>query len=232
MLEFPSIPTSKLRLAVELLNESYLIHEIIHLQGNAFILRFERNNFIFKPGQHIQLTLKGNFNYREYSIYSGFNDRYLEILVKEVDNGYLSNKLGKCKPGDKLEIHGPFGQFKIKDKDISKPFLFVASGTGIAPFHSIIGSNPNLNYTLLHGVKYNFVGYERDFYDPKRYVLCTSRDEQGNFNGRVTGYLNENVFDPESEIYLCGNNQMIFDAVKILNQKGFKREQIHTEVYF
>jgi len=39
---------------------------------------------------------------REYSIYSGEKDDYLEVLIKEVDNGDLSKRFKNCKPGDKL----------------------------------------------------------------------------------------------------------------------------------
>jgi ferredoxin--NADP+ reductase/benzoate/toluate 1,2-dioxygenase reductase subunit len=232
MIEIHSVPKGKLKLLVDTLDACNRIIEIRHIHKNAYVISFDRNNIEFQPGQHIQLAPEGDYNYREYSIYSGIFDDFLEVLVKEVSNGYLSNKMGKSRPGDNLEVHGPFGQFTIKEKDFSKPFLFIASGTGIAPFHSMVCSYPNLDYTLLHGVRYCNEAYERETYEQKRYKLCTSRDENGTYFGRVTGYLTDHILDLESEVYLCGNNNMIFDAIKILSQKGFKREQIHTEVYF
>lgn len=213
-------------------SNSFQIIEIHYLPGNAYILRFNRNGMEFKPGHHIHVAPQNNFNYREYSIYSGISDPYIEILVKVVENGYLSNKLKKAKPGDYLEVHGPFGHFTIKEENLSKPFLFIASGTGISPFHSFVLSYPNLNYTLIHGVKYYDEAYDHGEYDPTRYVLCTSQDAKGNFYGRLTGYLEKNEFDLGSEIYLCGNNNMIFDAVNLLLKKGFSHKQVHTEVYF
>jgi ferredoxin--NADP+ reductase len=211
---------------------NHKIIEIRRLPGNAYVLKCERNDLVFKAGQHIQLAPINNYNMREYSIYSDIHIDCLEVLIKVVENGYLSKKLNLAKPGDYIQIYGPIGYFTLSEENQQKPLLFIASGTGISPFHSIIGSFPNINYTLIHGVKYGYEAYEREFYDPNKYILCTSQDKNGNFAGRLTQYLTENVFDLNSEIYLCGNNSMIMDAVNILIQKGFSRSQMHTEVYF
>jgi len=69
-------------------------------------------------------------------------------------------------------------------------------------------------------------------YASDRYVLCTSQDSKGDYQGRLTGYLKKCIFAAETQFYLCGNSNMIFDAVEILKKKGFEREQIHCEVYF
>ena len=210
----------------------YKVKNIRHLQGNAYILQLERNGLEFKSGQHVQIAPLNNYNLREYSIYSGVHDGYLEILIKVVADGYLSNRLKNAKPGDYVQLYGPIGYFTIDKKNLHKPFLFIASGSGIAPFHSFVSSYSNLNYTLIHGVKYHYEGYEKKFYAKEKYIQCTSQDTMGNYSGRLTQYIEENSFDFNSEVYLCGNNLMIADAMNILVQKGFRREQMHTEVYF
>lgn len=211
----------------------YRISEIRQLTESTFVLSMPRCRFTFRPGQHISVSIKGDYQTREYSIYSGNNDEALEILVKEVEGGYFSPKLKGLKPGDYLEVHGPFGKFGLVQKKLdTHKHVFIASGTGIAPFHSMVRSVPGLDYQLVHGVRYPTEAYERDHYDEERYVLCTTRDPENNFHGRVTDYLRQTDFKPETAFYLCGNSDMIFDAMEILKEKGFQREDITVEVYF
>ena len=144
----------------------------------------------FKAGQHIIVGLKGELNQREYSVYSGENDDYLEILVREVPEGNVSLQLKQCKPGQLLQVNGPFGSFGLEKFDMfSRKLVFIASGTGISPFHSFVRSYPGIDYTLIHGVRYNNEAYERNDYDPRRYILCTSKESKGGHKGRVTRFL-------------------------------------------
>ena len=211
----------------------YKIEEIRHLTGETFSLKLPRARFPFQAGQHLSLGIHGDYQSREYSIYSGENDANLEILVKEVDNGYFTPKLRKLKAGDLVEIHGPFGKFGMEAKAAETgKFVFIASGTGIAPFRSMVRTYPEIDYTLIHGVRLATEAYDRHEFASDRYVLCTSRDPKGTYPGRVTGYLKNCTFAPETDFYLCGNSDMIFDALEILKEKGFERDQIHCEVYF
>lgn len=217
-----------------LMDESfYRIEKIRQLTGNAFSLKLSKARFAFKAGQHISLGIVGGNQSREYSIYSGENDENLEVLVKEVENGYFTPQLRKLKTGSLVEVHGPFGKFGMESKKAGTgKFVFIASGTGIAPFRSIVRTYPGIDYQLIHGVKYGEEAYDRHEYDPKRYTLCTSRDREGIYHGRLTGYLKTCTFAPETHFDLCGNSNMIFDALEILREKGFDRDQIHCEVYF
>lgn len=211
----------------------YKIEEIRQLTDETFSLKMPKARFPFKAGQHISLGIYADYQCREYSIYSGVNDENLEVLVKEVDMGYFTPKLHKLKVGDLVEIHGPFGKFGMKPKAAETgKFVFIASGTGIAPFHSMIRTYPEIDYTLIHGVRYVQEAYDRHEYARDHYILCTSRDSKGTYQGRLTSYLKTCKFAPESQYYLCGNSDMIFDALEILKEKGFERDQIHCEVYF
>lgn len=211
----------------------YKIIEIRQLTDETFSLKLPKARFLFKAGQHISLRIHGNHQSREYSVYSGTNDEYLEVLVKEVENGYFTPRLRKLKAGDLVEVHGPFGRFGIGPRAAETgKFVFIASGTGIAPFRSMIRTYPELDYTLIHGVRMSKEAYDKDEYVADRYVLCTSKDAGGNYPGRLTGYLKNCTFAKETQFYLCGNSNMIFDAIEVLKEKGFERDQIHCEVYF
>jgi len=218
---------------VQLDTNYYKVAEIKSLTEHTFVLTLPKSRFKFVAGQHISLSIAGDYQSREYSIYSAEEGDNLEVLVKEVEGGYFSPKLKHLKVGDMVEVHGPFGKFGLDEKrKDSHKHVFIASGTGIAPFHSMIKSYPELNYHLIHGVRYLEEGYEKEDYDADRLTLCTSRDKKGHFNGRVTDYLKKTKFEKDTCFYLCGNSDMIFDSMEILSDKGFGRENVTVEVYF
>lgn len=203
------------------------------LTSNTYVLRLERRGIRFKAGQHISLGIPETGETREYSIYSGENDNYIEVLIREVEEGLVSKKLKNLKKGKLVKFDGPVGYFQLSEKTIRQDnLLFIASGTGIAPFHSFVQSYPDLNYQLLHGVRSKDEAYEKDSYSPGRYVLCTSRDGQGGYSGRVTDYLKQHPVDNRVQVYLCGNCEMIHDAYDILLDQGIPADHIHSEVYF
>jgi ferredoxin--NADP+ reductase len=210
----------------------YRLQQIRTLTQDTYVMRFDRNDMKFKAGQHITLGIPGNNQVREYSIYSSEQDPSLEVLIKEVDAGLVSKQLKKLIPGELLEVDGPFGYFTIDEKYMNRKFLFIGTGTGIAPFRSISGSYPQLNYKILHGVRYANDAYEKSLYPKGKYTLCTSRDNLGDFNGRVTDYLKQNLLDSDTLVYLCGNCDMIYNVYDYLTSQDFPSGNIKTEVYF
>ncbi len=211
----------------------YKVKSIRHLTDKTFVIDMNRNQFKFKTGQRIRINMKGDTINRKYSIYSGEKDDTLQFLIREVEEGYLTPKLKPLQVNDELEVIGPNGHFGIKEEDLSKRHLFISTGTGIAPFHSFVRTYRNLNYQLLHGIRSINEAYDRDHYDPDRLVVCTSKDKDGDFNGRVTEYIQKYPIEGKFDhVYLCGNNQMIQEALVILSNQGYTAEQIHTEVYF
>lgn len=200
------------------------------LTETAYVVRFERAGLQFVPGQHIYVGLPGDEN-RPYSVYSAENDDFIEVLIKEIDKGNVSKKLKRLELDSLVEVDDAQGHFSIKER-LEEKLYFVASGTGIASFHSFVKSYPNIDYTLIHGVSYAAEAYEKETYGDARYVLCTSRDNRGDFNGRVTSYLKGADLDKNAYFYLCGNSAMIDDVYDILLEKGFPRERIRTEIYF
>ncbi len=211
----------------------FQVLNIKDLTDSTYILQFDRHEVRFVAGQNITLGLLGDNQIREYSVYSPVNKPYFEVLIKEVDEGLVSRKLHRTKVGDILKFDGPFGFFTFdEDKLTQNKFLFIATGTGIAPFHSITGTYSDLNYKILHGVRYANEAYERDHYPNDRYVLCTSRNTKGDFPGRVTDYLSYNAVESGTLVYLCGNCDMIYEIYDLLISGGFNADHIKTEVYF
>lgn len=209
------------------------IHRIRFLTESTFVLTFDRDNIEFTAGQYITVGTPSSLNQREYSVYSGEKQNYLEVLVKEVLDGNISIQLRNSEPGNLLEVNGPFGSFKLETKDMySRKHLFIATGTGISPFHSMVTSYPGIDYTILHGIRYLNEAYDRIEYEPDRYIACISREKSSGYNGRVTDYLSDYPTDPDTIYYLCGNSSMIFEATGILRNKGVTGDRILREVYF
>ena len=211
----------------------YKVKDLRILTENTFVLTLPKSRFKFIAGQHISLSIMGDYQSREYSIYSAEEGENLEVLVKEVEGGYFSPKLKHLKVGDMVEVHGPFGKFGLDEKKLnSHKHIFIASGTGIAPFHSMVKSIPGLDYTLLHGVRHAHEAYEMDVYERDRYILCTTADDDGDFKGRVTDYIKQHEFDADTICFFCGNFNMIKDAMALMEKKGIPPAQLHAEVYF
>ena len=203
------------------------------LGPGCFVLTFERPGMRFRTGQYVSLGIPGHREQREYSIYSGEQDQDLSVLVREVPEGLVSRRLAKLVPGDQVHVDGPFGYFTPDAAfRAGAPLLFLATGTGISPFHSYIRTYPDLGYTLLHGVRtLKETALEADFV-PAQVVSCVSQEDQGNFRGRITDRLRAGTLPPETHAFLCGNCDMIYEAFDILRGFGVPSDHIATEVYF
>jgi ferredoxin-NADP reductase len=206
---------------------------IINLTPETFILRLDRHGLQFEPGQYVVIRIPNEKKGREYSIFSATSDEYLDFLIREIPAGEFSRYLRHLKPGSELDVEGPKGYFILNEKTKQgHPTMFIASGTGISPFHSYVKSYPELDYKVLHGVHFADEAYGRDAFDPSRFVLCTSRQDAGDYFGRVTYYLKENAVDKDTICYLCGNSDMIEEVTTILEKYGLPPENIRTEVFF
>lgn len=211
----------------------HTVLDIINITPETFILRLERNGFHFEPGQYVILRMPDELKGREYSIYSGTSDEYLDFLIREIPVGEFSRYLRHLPAGTQIDVEGPKGYFILDERSKQgAPIMLIASGTGISPFHSYVRSYPHLNYKLLHGVKFADEAYGRESFDPERTVICSSGIDDGDYFGRVTFYLQENTVGKETICYLCGNSAMIDEVTTLLEGYGLPPENIRTEVFF
>ena len=202
------------------------------LTASTYVLRIERRGFEFIPGQCVNIGLPSDAVNREYSTYSGVDNKYLEFLIKEIQGGVISPALRKLRKGNKISLDGAYGLFIIPQPEAKQKYIFICSGTGIAPFHSFVKSYPGLDYTVLHGIRAADEQYDKKDYEPKRYIACVSREKRGDFHGRVTDYLRKHPVDPKTICYLCGNSEMISEAYEILREQGVGGTNIITEVFY
>ena len=215
-------------------------HRVIgnrQVSDSAFVLRLERGDLDFRAGQWINLGRTGSIERREYTIYSPPSEDFLEVLVKEVEGGTVSRDLRRCRAGDLLQVDGPHGSFQIDQWRAGEKFLFVATGTGVSPFHCFALSHPGLDYALLHGVRSSGHLYDHEAFDPHRLTACISGEDcpAGELkwcHGRVSTFLRESPVEASRLCYLCGNSDMIYECYAILRGYGVPASRIFAEVYF
>jgi ferredoxin-NADP reductase len=212
--------------------DSFEVIENVRLSESTFRLRTHRPDAPIKAGQCFSVGTKALGINREYSMYSAADDPFIDFLIREVDDGIVTPALGACQPGDLVEIGGPYGEFCLPIQSVAEDkFVFIASGTGIAPFHSYVKSFPWLDYVLYHGVRVEEEQYEKSDYADGRYISAISRPTTGE-GKRVTELLRYATLDPDARYYLCGNRSMIVDAVTILREKGIPGGRILMETFF
>ena len=126
-----------------------------------------------------------------------------------------------------------FGYFTIKEAMLDSEFLFIASGTGISPFHSFVCTYPNLDYRIINGIRSISEQYDYNDYDQSRITTCVTREDHHNeFKGRVTDYLQEANINLTHTYFLCGNQSMIQQGYDLLRDNGVSGDLIFTEAFF
>lgn len=201
------------------------------LAETSFELRLERGGIEFTSGQLINIHGRTEFEDRSYTVCSGERDPHLAILFKLVPGGILTPQLAALTPGDLVTISGPYGEFVVRDP--TRPLVFFATGTGVAPCRSYIRTHAGLAVTLVHGARTEAELYYRDEWAGTAYHPCLTRESHaGMFAGRVTDFARANAFPEDAHYYLCGANEMIYEMQEILSQRGIERERVFTEAYY
>ncbi len=203
----------------------------------------------FVSGQFASVVIpgagpKGRDLRRAYSIASSPEMRPIELCVKLVEEGPGTNYLYGLRQGDSFRIVAPYGDFLYQPK-VGRNALFIATGTGIAPFRSMILSQqfkdcPPLQSHCLLGVRgEDEMLYERAFENVPNVqfvpAISQSTESWRGFRGRVTQYLLSLSSDfpwLETEYYLCGHGGMIQEVKAFLSDKKVGKDSIHQEIYY
>jgi len=204
----------------------------IQIAPGAYILKFRRN-FNFLAGQVIALGVNINIEPRYYSIASGENDELVSILYSEKIDGKLTPMLSLLKSGDTVIVSNPFGTFT----QVAPKPVFIASGTGIAPFVSMCLSGKAKGATVIHGAPYSEYFYFASYFSEnlgKHYIQCCSRCMQGSrFVGRVTKFVKSwTDLDTNRQYYLCGSAEMVVETRDLLISRNVPFQNITAEIYF
>ena len=210
----------------------------------------ETEVFSFKPGQFVTLDLpiheQRNKRWRSYSIASmpdGSNVIELIIVLQQggLGTGYLFNEITE---GSSLTLRGPQGVFTLPE-DLNKPVYFICTGTGIAPFRSMLHyiqyhNIPISNIHLVFGTRnkegllYHTEMLELEKNIPGFYYHPTlSRDNWDGHKGYVHPVYESLIGDEKTEakFMLCGWRMMIDEAKQRLIAMGYSSKDIELELY-
>lgn len=209
-------------------------------------VRFENGHFVM-----IGLPVDGRPLMRAYSIASANYDEYLEFFSIKVQEGPLTSRLQHLKPGDEILVgRKPTGTLIIHDLLPGKHLYLFSTGTGLAPFLSIIKDPETYErfekVILVHGVRHiselayqdrindelpkdEFIG---DMVRDKLVYYPTVTREPFRNRGRLTdlidsGKLFEDIglppLDPAVDrAMICGSPSMLKDTSTLLDARGFK----------
>lgn len=210
------------------------------------------DGFRFDNGQFVMIGLMVNGKplMRAYSIASANWEEHLEFFSIKVQDGPLTSRLQHIRPGDELMLsRKPTGTLLISDVHPGRNLYLLATGTGLAPFLSIIKDPATYEryqrVILMHGVRniedlayrdyleremprHEFLGetIQRQFL----YYPAVSREafrHHGRIttlfdNGRCQADLGIEGLDPKHDrAMICGSPQMLADFRKILDGRGF-----------
>lgn len=232
------------------LKESFMITPKV----KHFIFNCELSpEFSYLPGQFITIHFEheGKSLKRSYSIANEpKQNNQIEFAAGYFENGPGTELLFNLKPGDVININGPFGRLIMKD-EIPGRYLLIATSTGITPYRAMLQelgkrmeAQPELQVVILQGVqRREEILYCEEFKAfAQKYPQATFRPylsrqtaeelQENEFSGYVQHAFPTLDLNPHQDVvYLCGNPGMIDDAFNYLKEQGFAMQQIIREKY-
>jgi len=204
----------------------------------------------FVPGQWLSLkalTPEGEEITRAYSIASApTEDGRFAFCLNRVDEGFMSNHLCDLAEGDEVSFQGPFGSFILRPP--LRDTVFIATGTGIAPFRSMLhwlladpSRHEDKQFWLLFGARTEQDIYYREEFErlaaehPRFQFLPTLSRADADWKG-LRGYVQEHLpaivgQRTDMHAYLCGLDKMVRANRELLKSLGWDRKQILYEKY-
>ncbi len=225
------------------------IENFTHNTKRFWIEVQDTERFDFKAGQFVTLDLpiheKANKRWRSYSIASWPDgSKVFELLIVlaqgGLGTGYLFNQV---RVGSELVFRGAQGVFTLPEK-IEKDIFLICTGTGIAPFRSMVQdlhlrNIPVKNIHLIFGCrkKEDLLYYEELKELEKQmpgfhYYPTLSREHwEGNFGYVHPIYEKLCAARPDVLFFLCGWKHMVDEAQKRIVDMGYDPKTIHLELY-
>lgn len=194
---------------------------------------------VFEPGQYVRIQPAGTDISRSYSMANVPGTDRLQFFVRLVQGGAFSQWLAGAKAGDAVELSTPHGSFFLRDED--RPRLFVAGGTGVAPFLSMLRSlaaRPSSQRTTLligartpgHLFALDEVQALRDQLNGLDLQIAVEQDAQpGSHHGYATDLIPQLGLDPATRVYLCGPPPMVEAGRRAAEAAGLKRADVLCE---
>ena len=214
---------------------------------------------VFKAGQFVTMDLpiseKRLKRWRSYSIANapksenteGGYDLEFSIVQSENSTGGSRFLFEEAEIGMLIRFKGPDGSFTLRSTVAEKDVVFICTGTGVAPFRSMIWDIYNQkiahrNVHLIFGGRYEhdilfrdeFVFLAKNLPDFTFDVALSRQTDWAGHKGYVHDLYTEGYRNVRSDVdfYICGWSNMIDDAVaKLIVDLGYDKSQVHYELY-
>jgi len=251
-----------------------IVGEPIAVNSETMILRVRPDGWdlpTYEPGQFVVLGLPGNaaripaplseielkppqpdkLIKRAYSIASSSKQKkYLEFYITLIRSGALTPRIFALKKGDKIHMgKKTSGIFTLDDTPKDANLVFMGTGTGLAPYMSMIrtflNKSPDRKFTIIHGARHSWdLGYRLELsmlsrlVDNFDYIPVISRPKEETIpwvgeKGHVQDVWERGLIAEEwgtkpmvgnTHVFLCGNPGMIDTALELLAKEGFKEK--------
>ena len=198
---------------------------------------------VFLPGQYVNISIPDSDETRSYSFSSIPNAKQAEFVVRNIPNGKMSTFLSDiAQIGQEIDFEGPFGSFYLRP--VVRPTLFLAGGTGIAPFLSMLKSlevsGAHHPVKMVYGVtndadlieieKLEEVKKNHAWFD---YYTCVASEESGHERkGYVTSHVEADwLNNGDVDVYLCGPLAMVDAVSNWLDTSSLKPSNFYYEKF-
>jgi benzoate/toluate 1,2-dioxygenase reductase subunit len=197
---------------------------------------------VFLAGQYVNIDVPGSGQHRSYSFSSAPGENKISFLIKKIPGGVMSSWLESAQPGDKTQLTGPLGSFYLRP--VERPLLFLAGGTGLAPFLSmlevLLRTNSQQKVHLIYGATRDLDLVQVDAIEayaaklPNFTYSTVVADANSNHprKGWVTQHMPaESLNDGDVDVYLCGPPPMVDAVRKHFDDTGVKPNSFHYEKF-
>jgi propane monooxygenase reductase component len=230
---------------VEVVSNENVTHDMRHL----VVRLIEPASIKFFPGQYVDFHVPGTEETRSFSManISSLESGQLEFVIKVYPNGLFSEFLdAEVKPGDRLDITGPFGVFTLRDAPDSD-LVFVGGGAGMAPILALLRSMASRGIqrkaTYYYGARRRRdLCFEEELRQLERmlpsfrYVPALSEpgDDAG-WDGEV-GLITDVLRRAENNLaradaYVCGPPPMVEAALELLPRLGVAEKRVFYDKF-
>lgn len=214
-------------------------------------------SFDFRAGQFITMDLpigeKRRDRWRSYSIASSPQADLLELCIVKLEGGKATSYLfDEGEVGMPIRFKGPEGMFVLPE-EITTDLVFICTGTGVAPFRSMIQDllaegQTQHNIHLIFGTRQvEGILYREEFevlaqqYPNFSYSVALSREkelEQIDYNFPIQAGYVHGIYEahygqvrPDVRFYLCGWSNMVDEARQRFVEMGYEQQQVVYELY-
>lgn len=196
----------------------------------------------FLPGQYANIDVPGSGQSRSYSFSTAPGEARIGFLIKKIPGGLMSTWLERAEVGTTLQLTGPLGSFYLRE--VQKPLLFLAGGTGLAPFLSMLEVLARENSTqrihLIYGVTRDLdlvLVDEVEAYTKRlaNFTFVTVVAEETSSHPRkgwVTQHMPAEVLNGgDVDVYLCGPPPMVDAVRRHFDENGVTPNSFHYEKF-